>query len=177
MLETAEKLNNEAIILAADGNYTEAIACFMRAITIENGNYLLWYNLGVTCRDAGNLETAKSSLEKAHTMNPADNEVLEALALVCYSLNDDDETLRYCAEGLSRNETNPHLWNTTGVVYFNQGQYADACDAFENAVTMNPYYYDALLNLRDTYEQVGNKTGLSECRKRIKELEKHGAAK
>ena len=43
MTERADKLNNHAIILAADGEYTEAIACFKRAIIIQRDNYLLWY--------------------------------------------------------------------------------------------------------------------------------------
>ena len=43
--ETAEKLNNQAIILASHGEYTEAIACFVHALTIENDNSLLWFNL------------------------------------------------------------------------------------------------------------------------------------
>jgi tetratricopeptide (TPR) repeat protein len=174
MLETAERLNNQAIALAASGDYKEAIACFMRAITIENENYLLWFNLGITCRDAGNLKEAKSALKRAHTMNISDEEVTETLALVCYSLDQTDETLSYCSEGLGRNPENPHLWNTAGVVYFYRGQYKEACEAFEQAATLNPYYYDALFNLHDAYKELGNKNGVEECRLRMKEIEKHG---
>jgi tetratricopeptide (TPR) repeat protein len=172
--ETAEKLNNQAILLASNGDYTEAIACFMRALTIEKGNSLLWFNLGVTCRDAGNLDTAKDALVKAHEINKTDNEIIEALALVCYSLGDLDGTLNYCTEGLNDNPQNPHLWNTTGVVFFNRSQYKNACDAFEHAVSLNPYYYDALFNLCDTYEELGNKRGQQECAERMKEIDKHG---
>ena len=55
MLERSDTLNNQAILLASDGAYNEAIACFKRAIVIDKENYLLWFNLGVTYRDAGNL--------------------------------------------------------------------------------------------------------------------------
>ena len=65
MLENCEKLNNQAINLASKGNFEEAIACLKRAITIEKENYLLWYNLGITYRDAGDLYNAKVSVEKA----------------------------------------------------------------------------------------------------------------
>ena len=63
MLERSDTLNNQAIILASDGAYTEAIACFKRAIVIDKNNYLLWFNLGVTYRDAGKLEEAENALE------------------------------------------------------------------------------------------------------------------
>lgn len=175
--ETAEKLNNQAIMLASNGDYTEAIACFVRALTIENDNSLLWFNLGVTCRDAGNLDSAKEALAKAHKMNKSDEEILEALALVCYSLGELDTTLSCCAEGLARNPENPHLWNTMGVVYFNRNKLTEACESFERAVSLNPYYYDALFNLRDTYEELGNETGKHECSLRMKEMEKHGEPK
>ena len=59
MIESCEKLNNQAINLAASGDFEEAIACLKRAITIEKENYLLWFNLGITYRDAGDLQKAK----------------------------------------------------------------------------------------------------------------------
>ena len=62
MIETVERLNNQAIILAKDGSFKEAIACFARAITIEKDNSLLWYNLALTYRDAGQLKEAKDAL-------------------------------------------------------------------------------------------------------------------
>ena len=57
MTENPDVLNTQAIDLAAKGDYDEAIACFKRAIYMENSNHLLWYNLGITYRDSGNLNS------------------------------------------------------------------------------------------------------------------------
>lgn len=170
MLESCENLNNQAIVLAQKGDYVEAIACFKRALTMENQNFLLWYNLGLTYRDSGDLDKAKSAVEKAHTINPNDEEIIETLAALCYTMGKLDDSMGYCALGLKMNNRNAHLWNTVGVLYFNQTDYPDAADAFEQAITINPYYYDALFNLRDTYEELGNKAGYAECSARMKEL-------
>ena len=175
--ETAEKLNNQAIILASHGDYTEAIACFVRALTIENDNSLLWFNLGITYRDAGNLIYSRGALTKAYAQNCTDEEIVEALSLVCFGLGDFAAALYYCEEGLAYNPENPHLWNTLGVIYFNRQMLTAACDAFEHAASLNPYYYDALFNLRDTYKELGNGKGERECSRRMKEIEKHGAPK
>ena len=43
MIETAARLNNQAILLANAGSYKEAIACFVKAIKIEKNNY---YKIG-----------------------------------------------------------------------------------------------------------------------------------
>lgn len=170
MHENPELLNSRAIELAAHGEYSEAIACFKRAIAIEKSNYLLWYNLGITYRDAGQLSLAQEALEKAYAIEDNDDEVLEMLALVCFDSNQFDEALQYCAEGLDLNPANAHLWNTMGVVYFNRSEYTLACEAFEHAVTINPYYYDALYNLRDTYDELGNKAGVAMCQRQMQQL-------
>lgn len=174
MIETAERLNNQAILLAADGSFTEAIACFVRALTIDKNNSLLWYNLGLTYRDSGSLKDAEDSLLKAHQLSPDDIDIIEELSLILYNQGKFDEALNYCLYGLRINPENSHLWNTRGVVLFNQGLYDDASDSFENAVIMNPYYYDALFNLRDTYRKLNNKSGEEECSKRLNELKKDG---
>jgi len=170
MLENAESLNTQAIELASRGDYTEAIACFKRAISMENTNYLLWFNLGVTYRDAGELDNAKAALERALSFNENDQEIMETLALICNTMGKSDEAMAYCAKGLQLNEENPHMWNTAGVILFNGGEYKEACEAFEHAVTFNPYYYDALYNLRDTYEELGNSAGKKACEANMKSL-------
>ncbi len=170
MRENCEKLNNQAIDLASKGQYKEAIACFMRAITMERQNYLLWYNLGITYRDSGDLAAAKLTMEKAFRINPEDDGVIETLAIICFNMGSLNEAMNYCIIGLQFNENNYHLWNTMGVLYFNQSCYEDASEAFEQALTINPYYYDSLYNLRDTYEELGNKAGMEECSARMAEL-------
>jgi len=168
MKESPESLNTQAIEFANNGEYSEAIACFKRAISIERTNYLLWYNLGITYRDAGDLTRAKDALEKAYAIQDEDDEVLETLALICFNRGDTEEAFQYCLEGLSLNRGNAHIWNTLGVIYFNRSIFDMACEAFEQAVTIHPYYYDALYNLRDTYDELGNKTGMAICNEQMK---------
>ena len=171
MVENVVTLNTQAIELAEHGQYYEAIACLKRAISIERHNHLLWYNLGITYRDAGKLSDAKSALLKAYEIENDDDEVIETLALVCFSQGCSEEALAYCLEGLAKNSQNAHIWNTLGVIYFNQNDFSMAAEAFENAVTLNSYYYDALFNLRDTYEELGNKAGYQMCVEQMKNIQ------
>ncbi|MCR5724235.1 MAG: tetratricopeptide repeat protein [Treponema sp.] len=167
MRENPELLNSQAIELAASGNYREAIACFKRALEIEKTNYLLWFNLAITYRDSGDLALAKDAMEHAYAIEDEDDEVIEMLALICFNTGATEEALQHCAHGLKLNPTNAHIWNTLGVIYFNQGDYELACEAFEHAITINAYYYDALFNLRDTYEELGNEAGVKMCNKQM----------
>lgn len=171
MTERPDKLNNQAIILASDGEYTEAIACFKRAIIIERDNYLLWYNLGITYRDSGDIVNARNSLEKAHQIAPQRNDVTETLATLCVNQGDFACALDYAQEGINLAPEYAPFWNLMGVALFNMEEYNLASENFEQALCINPYYADALYNLRDTYTELHNHTGARECDKRLKELE------
>lgn len=170
MIERSDKLNNQAILLASDGSYTEAIACFKRAIIIEQNNYLLWYNLGVTYRDCGKLDEAVASMKKAWQLKKDNSEVLETLATLCLQLKNIKDAIYYTNIGLNQFPDNPHFWNLMGVCFFQEKQYVEASESFELAVSENPYYLDALYNLRDCYEELGNIKGSKICDQRIKEL-------
>lgn len=170
MTEKPETLNNQAIQLASDGAYLEAIACFKRAIVIQKDNYLLWFNLGVTYRDGGELKKAKQALATAHKIAPENEEVLETYATLCLMLKETDLVRSLCEEGLEVNNANSHFYNLFGITYFQAGDYQNAAENFETAVFINPYYLDALYNLRDTYHELHNTIGEEECNKKIKEL-------
>ncbi|HZK20525.1 MAG TPA: tetratricopeptide repeat protein [Treponemataceae bacterium] len=172
MKESPEKLNTQAISLASEGSFKEAVACFHQALLIEKSNYLLWYNLGLTYRDYGNLELAKEALLQAYKCNEYDQDVIETLSLVCYAMDNIDAAFLYCRLGLEVNPENPHMWNNMGVFFFSKGEYADASDAFETALSIYPHYYDALYNLRDTYIELNNTVGSEECSLKLKFLSK-----
>ncbi len=174
MTESPESLNTHAIELASKGNFAEAIACFKRAISMENSNYLLWYNLGVTYRDSGNLQAAKQVLLTAYGLDNTDEELLDSLTLVCFALDETDDAFEYCSENIEINPENPHAWNNLGVLYFARGEYQKAETAFEQAVSLYPHYYDALYNLRDTYAELGNKVGQAECARLMAQLRSKG---
>jgi len=172
MLENVDLLNMQAIELAAQGNYADAIVCLKRALAISDTNHLLWFNLGITYRDAGKFTQAKKALEKAFKLKDDDIDTIETLAHVNNALGDTLEALFYCEYGTNLFPENPHMWNTLGVIQFNNGNHTQACAAFEHAVTLNPYYYDALYNLRDTYDELGNQAGKAACEKNMKSISK-----
>ena len=172
MIEKVEQLNNQAIQLAASGDYEEAIACFKRAITIDKNNYLIWYNLGVNYRDAGKLEDAKATLKTACNLAPDNEDVVETYATVCLLNKDYFDVANICKDVLVENPTWYNLWNILGVVAFENSYYDKAAEYFEQSVTFYPLNLDSLYNLKDTYEKLNNTKGMEECQAKIDELEK-----
>ncbi|MCR4741588.1 MAG: tetratricopeptide repeat protein [Treponema sp.] len=172
MQERADRLNNQAIMFASDGSFTEAIACFKRAITLDKDNYLLWYNLGLTYRDCGKLKEACESLEIAANYSPDNQDVKETLATLYLTLEKPEKVRSICIEVLDSTPSAAHFWNLLGVVEFQAENYEKATDFFEHAVFFNPYYLDALYNLKDAYNTLGNHKGEIECEEKIKQIKK-----
>lgn len=158
MLERADTLNNQAILLAKDGQYTDAIACLRRAIHIDRNNYLVWYNLGITYRDAGEMMEALKALRIAMKISPQREDVAETLSVHLLNMHMMDEAFSVCQDGLDFHPLSEKLWNVMGVLHFNNNDYKSASESFEMAITLDPYYADALLNLRDTYNELNQKS-------------------
>lgn len=170
MQENPEALNTQAIKLATNGSYTEAVACLKRALAIDRENYLLWFNLGIIYRNSGELEHAKQSLIKAAALNSEDSDIFETLGVICYSLQEYDNSYGYFMSALEICQDDARIWNNLGVLLFARGDYAEASEAFEEAVTIFPHYYDALYNLRDTYTELGNTRGAAICDEQLKSI-------
>lgn len=170
MTERADVLNNQAILLARDGQFTDAIACLRRAIHIDRTNYLVWYNLGITYRDAGDLMEALEALRNAVRISPEKEDVVETISVLCMQLHMMDEAFAYCQDGLDFHPLSERLWNLMGVLQFNSDDLDCAAESFEMAITINPYYLDALYNLFDTYTSQNNTKAADIIQQRIKEL-------
>lgn len=172
MTERADLLNNQAILFARDGQYNDAIACLRRAIHIDRTNYLPWYNLGITYRDAGNVMEALESFRNAFRICPQKEDVAETLAVHLLNLHMPDDAMKVVEEGLDFHPASEKLWNVMGVIQFNCSEFDLAADSFEMAVTIDPYYGDALYNLRDTYLELHKSKAAAIIDGRLKDLKK-----
>lgn len=171
MKERADVLNNQAILFARDGQYSDAIACLRRAIHIDRNNYLPWYNLGITYRDAGDMTEALKAFKIAFHISPSKEDVAETLAVHLMNMHMIDEGFKVVEDGLDFHPASERLWNVMGVLQFNADEYDLAADSFEMAVTIDPYYADALYNLRDTYIELHKTRSAAIIEARLLELE------
>ncbi|HNB23179.1 MAG TPA: tetratricopeptide repeat protein [Candidatus Melainabacteria bacterium] len=66
----ANKLNNQGVRYARQGNYKSAVELFRRAIQRYSHDYAYYENLGAALHNSGNLERAESTTEMAAQMSP-----------------------------------------------------------------------------------------------------------
>ena len=164
------KLNNQAIFLTQQGEFKEAIACFQEALKIDKENHNLWFNLALTYRQSGQLDEAILTMEKVIYLEPDFEQAIETMATMCFENSEIERALFWCEKGFNINSYNFHFWNIRGVILFNLGLYPEAADDFEQAISLNPYSEDVLVNLMDCYEELGNAFGRDQCLTKLKEL-------
>ena len=169
-METAASLNDSGIVLTEANRPSDAIPLFRKALIMEPGNPLLWLNLGIAQHRNGASDDAMQSFERCRAIDDDNAEAWGALGLLHYEMEQYEEAEYYYNGALERNDSSSRCWNNFGVLYFTEGAYDDARDCFERAVTLDPYYWDALYNLRDSCSELGDERAAAEFDRRLREL-------
>lgn len=115
---------------------------------------------------------ALEAFRNAFRISPQKEDVAEALAVHLMNMHMMDEAFKVVEDGLDYHPTSERLWNVMGVLQFNCDEYDLASDSFEMAVTIDPYYADALFNLRDTYTELHRHKAAAIIDARLKEISK-----
>jgi superkiller protein 3 len=170
--ESSEYLNDSAVVLAAQGHHAEAIACLERAARLDPAHGVIWFNLALSYRATGKLAEALSCLERANELSPADSDVLDTLGVVQHEVGEDAGAEASYHAALEVAPENGRIWNNLGVLRFSQGRFEDARHAFEKAVALIPDFEDALFNLRDAYDELGDERSRDICAESLRALER-----
>jgi len=117
---------------------------------------LLWLNLGIAEQRVGDSEEAADCFRRALAMDESLGEAWLSLGLVYYEADEFDLSEECYHSALVCDRANPKTWNNLGVLHFAKGDYETARTLFEEAVTLSPHFRDALINLRDTCEELGD---------------------
>jgi tetratricopeptide (TPR) repeat protein len=149
---------------------SDAIPLFRKALILEPQNPLLWLNLGIAQHKSGEYDEAEKSFCFSRAIDDDNAEAWSALGLLSYEQEHYEEAEYYYSGALERNDSSSRCWNNFGVLYFTQGDYSEARNCFERAVSLDPYYWDALFNLRDVCEGLGDTRAATEFGRRLKEL-------
>jgi tetratricopeptide (TPR) repeat protein len=153
-METAAYLNNSGIALTEANRPNDAISLFLKALSIEPENPLLWLNLGIAQQRTGDYDEALNSLQRAVGIEYGLADAWVSMGLIYYE-QEQFELAEVCYHSAIEQEENaPKTWNNLGVLYFTEGSYEEARQCFEEAVRLAPLYYEALYNLRDACREL-----------------------
>ena len=72
-----------------------------------------------------------------------------------YNAGEYEKAEQYLSQVVIEQQNFPDIFNMLGVIFHSQGRFAEAEDAFETALKLNPKYTEAALNLSVTYNDRG----------------------
>ncbi len=165
-------LNANAIILASEGKHREAISCFFQGLRLDPENPTLWYNLALSYRAIGELAKAKEALINSIEFDSSDPDVLDSMGVILHEIGE-DLTSEFCfKKAIEIDPGNGRIWNNFGVLSFDRKNYKEAARAFETAVSLlkEDESGDSLVNLRDTYNELGETEKEEKCSMLIQKL-------
>ena len=84
MQETADFFNDSAVMLAAEGCHSEAIACLRRGLQLEPFSSLMWFNLGLSYYALDDKDNSRYALYEAARCNPFDADIWDTLGVVLH---------------------------------------------------------------------------------------------
>jgi len=129
-----EALYGIGITFAQLKRYPEAINAYNRALKINQNNSDLWNYKGVALFELGKYSEAIDSFTQALGISPNDANIEKNKEFAFKKLIEQNE--QNCLK--KSNESLALDWNDKGTVYFKQGKYNDAINAFDQALKITP---------------------------------------
>ncbi len=130
---------NKGIALRALGDYEGAIACFERAVFMNDHDPLLWSNYSAGLIKMGRLAEAVDCLDRGLQLTPDDPFLWSNKALILEALNQ-PEAARSCHErALELRPLESKLWSNLGAFWSKAGDLEDAIKCYEHALKINPH--------------------------------------
>ena len=134
-LNNPSSLTLEELLYAGNlvSSASEKESIYKKATEMFPSDYRGFNNLGVAQFAAGKISQAKTSFDKAYSLNKS-SEISSNLALVALASGADDATINSYLGGAAGSEG---LKEAQGILYLRQGQYAKAVTAFGDLKSNN----------------------------------------
>ncbi len=113
-----------------------------------------YFLLGAVLEAQGNKFEAKAAYEKAVTLNPANGDYHNHLALLYDSSGDPDRAISAFQKTIQVNPQNFMAYYNLGNTLSRQGNIEDAIKCFQSACALNPKQLEAHLNLANSLQAV-----------------------
>jgi tetratricopeptide (TPR) repeat protein len=107
---------NQGLTLLNNGNYSQALTAFERAISIDPNHVAVWHNKGQTLDKLGRYNESLAAYDKALSIDPTSALTWSNKGAVLYELGRYNESLAAYDKALSIDPTNPNFQQNKNIV-------------------------------------------------------------
>ncbi|HTB21204.1 MAG TPA: O-antigen ligase family protein [bacterium] len=132
-----------AVAQMAQSQNAAAVLSYQRALQDLPSSFGDWTNLGLCLGLQGDMKGAAAALKQAVQLNPRSNEAWSDEAKAQYLLGDKDQAMALARQGIAEAGGSAQAWFNLGALLFNAGETAQAAEAFEACLRLDPGYPQA----------------------------------
>jgi tetratricopeptide (TPR) repeat protein len=122
----------------------EAANVYRRILQTDSGNPYALHYLGVLEASAGNLDQAKSLLERSLAHQPTNGQFVENYATVLAQAGDDEAALQICRQQLQVDDRNVSLLYVSAVALFKLRRLEEALAQLGKLLSIDPHHVAAI---------------------------------
>jgi len=143
----ADRLFREAMRLAEQKRYREALEKYKALTSLRPDAVAAWFNMGVVCLRMGNTDGARWAFRNVHRLDPKNEPALRALLQIAVDGNDAESARQYgrALSAMKPRDPAPHM--AEGILSLRAGKAAEAEAAFGRAAGLDPKNAGAWANL------------------------------
>ncbi|MCE5301061.1 MAG: tetratricopeptide repeat protein [Spirochaetia bacterium] len=174
-------------VMIDEEDYDRAKVLYERIVDVKPDFDIGHFNLGVINYQERDLDGAQKNYEDVLAIKPDDNSAKENLAAIHIMNGNFEVAVKYLKDVIDANPDDDvileNAYFNLGVAYLRQKKYPGALDAFEQAISIEPWDMAAYVNAAILAEELGQKdkaikywqkyNRLLPTNKRKKEMDKH----
>jgi serine/threonine protein kinase len=151
---SASDWSDKGIAMLELSNLEEAVACFKRSLSLNDGNAETWLNYGSPLMELKRFSEALDSFDRGLDIHPTNPYLWSSKAMALESLSRLVEA-RACHErALELQPKDETLWMHFGALLADMGQFDDAIRCLDRALKINPRDAKCWLNLASNLIQM-----------------------
>jgi tetratricopeptide (TPR) repeat protein len=143
-------------VLMRQGKIDEGMAQFNKALAIRPNSVLLHTEMGLALFSESRYKEALDAFDKAIALAPNSSRALTQAGVAAQALGDNPKALSYF-ERATAIQPRAETFSNMGTIYYGQGDYTKAANAYEAALLIRPLSAITHRNLGDAYMRLGRK--------------------
>jgi serine/threonine protein kinase/tetratricopeptide (TPR) repeat protein len=143
-------------VLMRLGRIDEGRAQFNKALAIRPNSSLLHSEMGLALYNASRYKEALEAFERGIAIAPNNSVTLTQAGVASSAMGDQAKALAYY-ERATAIQPRPETFSSMGTIYYGQGEYQKAVNAYEAALLIRPLGSITHRNLGDAYMRLGRK--------------------
>jgi tetratricopeptide (TPR) repeat protein len=144
-------LVNAAVSAAQGNDLSMSKAYYLRLIEMGVEKADIYASLAEIYKVEGDTAMALQTVKKGRVVYPEDFNLLIAETNIYLATNEKEKAMTNLEAALKMDSTNPSIFFAVGTIYDQVGNVDKAISAYENAIMLNPVYFEANYNLGALY--------------------------